>query len=83
MMDSSQSLLDRIVSDPRVLTGKPLIRGTRISVELTLKLLAQGWTYDEIVDDYPHIKTDDIRACLEFASQLIPDTTFRPLSCEN
>jgi uncharacterized protein (DUF433 family) len=82
-MDSDQSLLERIVSDPRVLTGKPVIRGTRISVELILKLLAQGWTYDEIMDDYPHVKSDDIRACLEFASQSLANTSFMPLSPES
>lgn len=68
MTDSDQSLLERIASDPRVLTGKPVIRGTRISVELVLKLLAQGWTDAEIIDDYPHVKPEDIRACLEFAA---------------
>lgn len=81
-MDSDQSLLDRIVSDPRVLTGKPVIRGTRISVELILKLLAQGWTYEEIIDDYPHVRPEDIWACLEFASQSIANIAFMPLSCE-
>ncbi len=66
-MGGDQNLLDRIVRDPRILTGKPVIRGTRISVELVLKLLAQGWTYEEIVDDYPHVKPEDTRACVEYA----------------
>lgn len=61
----------RIVADPRVLVGKPVIRGTRISVELILDLMANGWTEAEILDNYPHIARADIQACLAFARDLV------------
>ena len=55
---------DRIVADSRILTGKPVVRGTRISVELVVDLLAAGWSHAQILESYPHITEDDIRACL-------------------
>ena len=55
--------IERITSNPEILGGKPAIRGTRISVEFVLGLLAAGWTIDDIVGEYPHIARDDIRAC--------------------
>ena len=61
-------LLKRIAVDPRVLGGKPIVRGTRISVEFVLELLASGATEEEILLDYPHLKPADIRACLEYAA---------------
>lgn len=62
---------DRIVVDPKVLTGKPVIRGTRISVELVVDLLAAGWSHAQILESYPHLTEDDIRACLSYASELL------------
>jgi uncharacterized protein (DUF433 family) len=59
---------DRIVVDPKVLTGKPVVRGTRISVELVVDLLAAGWSHAQ---SYPHLTEDDIRACLSYASELL------------
>lgn len=61
-------LLRRIAANPKVLGGKPVIRGTRISVEFVLELLASGAAEQEILLDYPHLKPADIRACLEHAS---------------
>jgi len=55
---------DRIVADSKVLTGKPVVRGTRISVELVVDLLAAGWSHAQILESYPHLTEDDIRACL-------------------
>lgn len=63
-----RALLARIGMDPRILAGKPVIRGTRISVELILEDLSTGATPDEIVEMYPHISRDDIRACLAYAA---------------
>jgi uncharacterized protein (DUF433 family) len=56
----------RIVADPEVLVGKPVIKGTRISVELVLDLLAAGYTPDQIRDQYDHVTVNDIQACLAF-----------------
>ena len=61
-------LLKRITVNPGVLGGKPTIRGTRISVEFVLELLASGATEEEILLDFPHLKPTDVRACLKHAS---------------
>ncbi len=55
---------DRITTNPDVLVGKPVIKGTRISVELILGWLAHGWSYEDILESYPHITRDDILAAL-------------------
>lgn len=55
---------DRITSDPDILLGKPVVKGTRISVELILGWLANGWTFDTIIEAYPHITREDILAAL-------------------
>ena len=60
---------DRIVVDPKVLTGKPVVRGTRISVEQVVDLLAAGWSHAQILESYPHISEDDIRACLGYVGE--------------
>jgi uncharacterized protein (DUF433 family) len=61
--------MDRIISDSKILGGKPVIKGTRISVEFILELLASNVTVDEILKDYPHLKREDINACLIFAAK--------------
>jgi uncharacterized protein (DUF433 family) len=66
----SEELLDRIVVDPNVCFGKPTVRGTRIWVGLVLDLLADGMTIDEILDEYPSLTDDDIRACLAFGARM-------------
>jgi uncharacterized protein (DUF433 family) len=55
----------RIVADPDVLTGKPVIRNTRLSVDFIVELLGQGWTEGDILRNYPGITRDDISACLQ------------------
>ncbi|HET6308199.1 MAG TPA: DUF433 domain-containing protein [Rhodopila sp.] len=65
------SQLERIVSNPSIFGGKPIIRGMRISVELILGLLAQGETQDSILDDYPGLQPEDIRACLAYARAVV------------
>ena len=62
---------ERIVADPEVLVGKPVIKGTRISVELVLELLAAGYTPQQIRDQYDHVTVDDIQACLAYAKEVI------------
>ncbi len=65
------ALTERIVVDPKILTGKPVLRGTRISVELVVDLLAAGWSHEQILASYPHLSEDDIRACLAYASEFL------------
>ena len=57
------ALPDRIVVDSKILAGKPVVRGTRISVELVVELLAAGWSHAQILASYPHLTEEDIRAC--------------------
>ena len=57
---------DRIVCDPRILVGKPTIKGTRISVELVTDRLAGGWTVSQILDNYSHIRAEDVDACVKY-----------------
>ena len=68
---TDQSLLKRITANPDVFGGKPVIRHMRISVELILSLLAQGETADAILNDYPDLQADDVRACLAYAHAVI------------
>ncbi len=59
---------DRIEQDPAILVGKPVIKGTRLSVEFVVGLLAQGWSETEVLKNYPGLAHEDILACLEYAS---------------
>ena len=62
---------DRIVAHPDVLVGKPVIKGTRISVELVMDLLAGGYTTDQIIQQYDHLTREDIHACLAYAKDIV------------
>jgi uncharacterized protein (DUF433 family) len=62
-----QLLLDRITANPEIFSGKPIVRGMRISVELILSLLAQGESVEDILSDYPGLEPEDIRACMAYA----------------
>lgn len=73
------ALTDRIVVDPTILTGKPVVRGTRISVELVVELLAAGWSHEQILASYPHLSEEDIRACLAYAGELLREEKVYPL----
>jgi len=66
----NRELINRITLDDNVCSGKPTIRGMRYTVDLILDLLASGMTENEILDDYPALEPDDIKACLAFASRL-------------
>jgi uncharacterized protein (DUF433 family) len=55
---------DRIVINPKILVGKPVIKGTRIAVEFVVELLANGWTNEQILHEYDHLTPEDIQACL-------------------
>jgi uncharacterized protein (DUF433 family) len=67
----SSDLLYRITFDPRQCGGRPCIRGMRIRVKDVLDMLAGGATQKEILEDYPYLEAEDIRACLEYASEQI------------
>ena len=67
----STQLPTRIVIDPAVLCGKPVIRGTRVAVELVIDLLGRGWTSPQIIEHYDHLQSEDITACLAYASQVL------------
>ncbi len=62
---------DRIIIDPRILAGKPVIKGTRIPVELVLKHLAQNPELNELFAAYPRLTIEDVRACLEYAQKMV------------
>ena len=62
---------ERISIDPTVLVGKPVVKGTRISVEFVIDLLARGWNAQEILKEYEHLSADDIQACLAYASDVL------------
>lgn len=66
--------MGRITANPKILGGKPIIRGTRISVEFILDLFASGATEAEILEDYPHLTTEDIHACLKYAAGSLKST---------
>ncbi|MBU2447535.1 MAG: DUF433 domain-containing protein [Bacteroidetes bacterium] len=64
-------LLERITADPEIMVGKPIIRGLRITVEQILKALAAGIKEDELLQDYPELEHDDIKAVLLYAAELV------------
>ena len=74
-----QNWKDRIVIDEAVLTGKPVIKGTRLAVEFIIDLLARGWSEAEILENYPGIVIEDIRTCLAYASATLHAEKVYPL----
>ena len=70
---------ERIVVDPDLFSGKPVVRGTRLAVELILELLAAGSSETEILENYPGLEREDIRACLSYASLLAQEWKVYPL----
>ena len=64
---TDQQLLERITLNPKVMVGKPIIKGTRLTVEFILNLLAHGATVAEIIEEYDGLTEEDIQACLLFA----------------
>ena len=70
-MPANPELLKRITARPDVFGGKPIVRDMRISVELILSLMSQGATQEELLDDYPELEPEDIRACIAYAHAVI------------
>ena len=71
--------MSRIVSNPNILTGKPIIDGTRISVEFILELLSSGMSIDEILKEYPHLKREDILEALRYAVSILHHEEIYPI----
>jgi uncharacterized protein (DUF433 family) len=70
---------DRIEINPKVLVGKPVIKGTRIAVEFLVELLAEKWTNEQILRNYPHLTEDDITAALHYAAEVLKLERVHPL----
>lgn len=72
--------MERVVLDPDVLVGKPVIRGTRLSVEFIVGLLAEGWTEADILRNYPGVTHEDVAACLHYAAEVLQSDRVYPLT---
>ena len=70
---------ERIIIDPEVLVGKPVIKGTRLAVEFIVGLLAEDWSEEEILKNYPGLTKEDIQACLRYASVVLQSEKVYPL----
>jgi len=70
---------ERIIVDPKILVGKPIIKGTRLAVEFIIDLLAQGWSEEQILKNYPGLTKADIQACLQYASEVLKTQKIYPL----
>jgi uncharacterized protein (DUF433 family) len=77
-----QQLLARITVSPQIMTGKPVIKGTRLTVEYILNLFAHGATMEEVLEEYEGLIQEDIQACFLFASRSLEETDFMPLVLE-
>lgn len=73
-------MTDRIEIDPSVMLGKPVVKNTRIPVELVLRKLAQGATIADLIDAYPKLVEADVRACLAYAADAVAHEEMYPLS---
>jgi uncharacterized protein (DUF433 family) len=72
----------RITVDPKVLVGKPVIRGARLSVEFIIGLMADGWTEKDILENYPGVVAEDIKACLAYARDALSAERIYPTAAE-
>jgi uncharacterized protein (DUF433 family) len=79
---NDKQLLERIAVNPHVLCGKPVIKGTRLTVSFILGLLAHGAAVNDILAEYPGLAVEDIQGCLLFAREALENTTFVPLARE-
>lgn len=79
---NDDTLRERITLNRNVMAGKPVIKGTRLTVEFILHLLAHGSTVSDILDEYKGLEPEDIQACLLFAGESLSRTEFRPLVVE-
>ena len=71
--EQNSKLNAMIIRNPKILNGKPIIKGTRISVELIMRKFAGGYTIEQILSNYPHLTVDQIKSCFEYSANLIAD----------
>lgn len=81
-MQTDQSLLDRITINPNIFGGKPIVAGRRLAVEHVLGMLAAGDSIETILEGYPWLEPDDIRACIAYAHRLVEHERVEPLMLE-
>ena len=74
-----KEIMRRIVIDPKVMVGKPVIKGTRVPVYEIVLRVAQGWTFEDIIEDYPRITKEDIKAALTYAGELVEGEDVFPI----
>ncbi len=79
---TDEQLLERISSDREVMAGKPVVKGTRLTVEYIVNPMAHGADAEEILEEYQGLTRDDVRACLLFAAKSLQDSAFMPLTLE-
>jgi uncharacterized protein (DUF433 family) len=79
-MNTEEALLERIVVNQKIMGGKPIVKGTRITVEQVLKMLAQDLTTKEILMDYPHLSKDDVTAVLLYAAKVAGEEEIYPVT---
>jgi uncharacterized protein (DUF433 family) len=79
-MNTEEELLERIVVNPKIMGGKPIVKGTRITVEQVLKMLAQGLTTQKILKDYPHLSKEDVAAVLLYAAKVAGEEEIYPVT---
>lgn len=80
---NDEELLNRITINPKIMVGKPIIRGTRLTVEYLMNLLAHGATIDEILNEYKSITRQDVQACILYATKTLETTSIMPLITES
>lgn len=73
-----ENLINRIEINPKIMVGKPVIKDTRITVQNILELLGANETSQDILEAYPNLKAEDIRACIQFASRIVADEFYMP-----
>lgn len=81
-LEREEKLLKRIVVNPKVMVGKPVIKGTRIPVDAIIKRLAGGMSLREILEEYPNLKKEDVRAALEYAARVLAGEEVVPIVVE-
>ena len=81
-MEPEEKLLNRIVVNPKVMVGKPIIKGTRISVDAIIRRLAGGMSLKEILEEYPNLKKEDVKAALEYAARVLAGEEVVPIVVE-
>ena len=81
-MEPEEKLLNRIVVNPKVMVGKPVIKGTRIPVDAIIKRLAGGMSLREILEEYPNLKGEDVKAALEYAARVLAGEEVVPIVVE-